>query len=76
MRIELTTPDNRRFEVNPAKIDILVEAIPGLYAPEVKTVIYAAGLAQGVCETIEHIKELENEKIPLHSSHQPSRQTA
>ncbi len=62
MRIELTTPDGRHFEVDPEKIDILEEAQPGQMAPGVKAVIYVGGHMQGIRETVERVKELEGKK--------------
>lgn len=62
MRISLTTPDGRRFEVDPETITMLEDAKPGIYDPKVVTVVYAAGHVQGVCETIDRIEELEHPK--------------
>jgi hypothetical protein len=78
MRIELTTPDGRRFEVNPDKIDILEEAqrnVVSSYPANVRAIIYVDGHMQEVCETVEHIKQMEmavNEQEALHHLHQPT----
>lgn len=62
MRITLTTPDGRHFEVDPQKIDTLEEPQPGMMSPKVKSVIYVSGRMQGVCETVAQVKALENAK--------------
>lgn len=61
MRIELTTPDGRTFEVDPSKIVTLTDAMPGLMAPSVKSVLTVEGVdgMQGVRETRERIRQLE-----------------
>jgi hypothetical protein len=72
MRIELTTPDGRRFEVNPSSISILVEAEPGEWALSVKSLVYTIdGHKQGVRETIEQIKELETKVSASHYLQKP-----
>ena len=78
MRIELTTPDGRKFEIKPDAIDFMEEALPGLYPVNVKAVIYIGERMQAVCETIEQIKNMEkavNEQEALHRLHQ-SKQAA
>lgn len=62
MRIELTTPDGRHFEIDPDKIDTLEEAQPGTMASGVKSVITFGGRVQGVKETVIQIKVLESSK--------------
>lgn len=62
MRIELTTPDGRHFEIDPDKIDILEDAQPGTMASGVKSVISIGGRIQGVKETVVQIKALESSK--------------
>jgi hypothetical protein len=62
MRIELTTPDGRHFEIDPDKIDTLEEAEAGLMAPSVKSILYIGGRMQGVRETVDQIKKLEGRK--------------
>lgn len=59
MRIELTTPDGRVFEVDPDRIDILEQAQPHMYAAGVQSLVYIGGHQQGVKETIAQIKALE-----------------
>lgn len=76
MRISLTTPDNRVFEVNPLKIDALAEAQDGEWAVGTHTIVYYGNptFQQGVKETIAQIKQLEGaakneEKISVHRAH-------
>jgi hypothetical protein len=59
MRIQLTTPDGRHFEVDPEKIDILEEPVPGTMTKAVKAVISVSGRIQGVTETVAQIKAME-----------------
>lgn len=73
MRISLTTPDGRVFEVVPSKIDALVDAIPDVWAEGTRTIVFYGipTFQQGVRETIEMIKKLEEsneEKISIHRS--------
>jgi hypothetical protein len=62
MRIELTTPDGRKFEVDPTLIKMLEDAQPGMMASGVKAVVYVGdGLhMQGVKETVAQIKQMES----------------
>lgn len=80
MRIVLTKPDGKKFEINPKKIDALEEASPGVWAPGVNTIIYSHEfIRQGVKETVDQIKKMEsaNEaKRALYRTHQPPRETA
>lgn len=74
-RIDLTTPDGRKFEVDPAAIEVLVEAEPGEWAAGVKSIVYTNVMKQGVRETIDQIKLLEtaHAQTTLHRSHQSPR---
>jgi hypothetical protein len=62
MRVALTTPDGRQFEVDPDKIDILEEAQPHMFAPGVASVVYVGGHMQAVKETVAQIRALESKK--------------
>lgn len=62
MRITLTTPDGRQFEVDPSMIKMLEETAPHMYAASANAVVYIGdGLhMQAVKETVAQIKALES----------------
>lgn len=75
MRITLTTPDDRIFEVNSDKIDALEQAQAGEWAPGTNTIVFYGipTIRQGVKETIDQIHKLEGakneEKASIHRAH-------
>lgn len=61
MRIELTTPDGRPFEVDPSMIKMLEQAQPHMVAATANSVVYVGAdlHMQAVKETVAQIKALE-----------------
>lgn len=61
MRISLTTPDGRDFEVDPSMIKMLEAATPHMYAASANSVVYIGDdlHMQAVKETVAQIKQME-----------------